>query len=210
MAGPEIYQALGVRRFWGFSLGSGVLAGIIAIPIYHWMGTHTVVIGFSGSLMAFLLWYGNMFPNRQVLLFFIFPLKMKYAVYVFAGIDLLSSASSSNTGIAHLVHLGGFAAGLLFWWAWNGKRARFGYNPWGSSRLNSYKALHENEPLVKKGNEKSNTFIEHNLELDRILQKISRSGIESLSPNEKAKLDEISKHKQVQKGKIIPFKTKEQ
>lgn len=209
MAGPEIYQALGVKRFWGFSLGSGALAGIIAIPIYYWMGTYTVVIGFSGSLMAFLLWYGNMFPNRQILLFFVFPLKMKYAVYVFAGIDLLSSASNTETGIAHLVHLGGFAAGLLFWWVWNDKRARLGYNPWGSSRLSSYKSLHQSEPLVKKGNENADTFFEENLELDKILQKISKSGFESLSQNEKAKLDEISKHKQVQKGKIIPFKLKE-
>jgi hypothetical protein len=52
-------------------------------------------------------------------------------------------------------------------------------------------------------------FFEENLELDKILQKISKSGFESLSHNEKAKLDEISKHKQVQKGKIIPFKLKE-
>ena len=61
-----------------------------------------------------MLAYALYFPNRPILLYFIFPIPAKYFVAIMGGISLLSSMSGPGGGIAHTTHLGGMVAGYLY------------------------------------------------------------------------------------------------
>ena len=52
------------------------------------------------------------FPDRQILLYFLFPIPAKYFVMIIGAISLLSAIGSSGDGVAHVTHLGGLLAGL--------------------------------------------------------------------------------------------------
>jgi hypothetical protein len=68
--------------------------------------------------MALLGAYACLFPERRVLLFFFIPVAVKWLVVGFAVLDLLGLFGGTGDvrgPIANAAHLGGLAAGLLYW-----------------------------------------------------------------------------------------------
>ncbi|MFQ5684160.1 MAG: rhomboid family intramembrane serine protease [Candidatus Binatia bacterium] len=78
-------------------------------------------IGASGGIFGILLAYGLIYPNSIIYFYFVFPIKMKHFVMIIAAITLYSSIVSTQSGIAHLAHLGGMGFGYCY--------LRWG-NPW--------------------------------------------------------------------------------
>jgi membrane associated rhomboid family serine protease len=78
-------------------------------------------LGASGAIMGLFVAFGYLFPNSQLIILPIpFPIKAKYAVIIFMGIDLFGGiANVSSDNIAHFAHLGGAITGLLIVWIWN-------------------------------------------------------------------------------------------
>jgi len=112
MFGSEIERYFGSNRFLRYYLITGVGAGLtvaIATP-------HSVIptIGASGAIYGILLAYGLLFPNRYIYLYFIFPIKAKHFVLLFAGLELLATWGYAADGIAHFAHLGGMLFGYLY------------------------------------------------------------------------------------------------
>lgn len=94
------------------------------------------VVGASGAVFGILLAFGIYFPNTQ--LFFIpfpFPIKAKYAVIIFAVIELIQGtgvATLPGDNAAHFAHLGGLVFGLiliLFWRNQNKRKRNDFFNP---------------------------------------------------------------------------------
>lgn len=116
MFGAEIEQMLGTKRFVTYMVITGIGAGVaslIATP-----SLDIPIVGASGIVYGVLLAFGLFFPERQILIYFLFPLKAKYMVLIFGGIELLSTVSGGGVrGIAHAAHLGGmvFGAVYLYW-----------------------------------------------------------------------------------------------
>ena len=50
----------------------------------------------------------------RLLLFFFIPMKVKWAILLFAGIELFAEISGTGSGIAHITHLFGFLFGFLY------------------------------------------------------------------------------------------------
>lgn len=108
MFGMELETLWGSRRFLTYYLLSGVGAAIVQILI-----ATVPTLGASGAVYGILLAFGMTFPNRQIFMFPLFiPIKAKYFVMIFAGIELFSGLRGSD-GIAHFAHLGGAATGFL-------------------------------------------------------------------------------------------------
>jgi membrane associated rhomboid family serine protease len=85
-------------------------------------------LGASGAIMGLFAAFGYLFPNSELIILPIpFPIKAKYAVIIFMGIDLFGGiANVSSDNIAHFAHLGGAITGLLIVWIWNkSNRKRF-------------------------------------------------------------------------------------
>ena len=72
----------------------------------------TRTIGASGAIYGLLLAFGMLFPDRQILFSFLFPIKAKYFVMILGGIAFLSSLNASGSSVSHVAHLGGMVFGF--------------------------------------------------------------------------------------------------
>lgn len=88
----------------------------------------TPMVGASGAIFGVLFAFGYLFPNLMIYVYFLFPIKAKYFVAIYAIIELFSGFRNSPTdNVAHFAHLGGmlFAFLLLKAWKFNGKRTLY-------------------------------------------------------------------------------------
>ena len=83
MFGSEMESIWGRREFLRYYFITGIGAGLIWLA-FNTGNTYAVLIGGSGAIYGILLAYGLMFPNRKVLIYFLFPVKVKYFV-IFLG-----------------------------------------------------------------------------------------------------------------------------
>jgi len=80
---------------------------------------NTPTVGASGAVFGILLAFGVLFPNTQLMLLFPpIPLKAKYFVLIYGGIELYMAVTQPGSNIAHAAHLGGMLFGyiLLRYW----------------------------------------------------------------------------------------------
>ena len=116
--GIPIEQAWGTKRFLKYYLFTGVGAGFTIFVINSFIHTSSLAvptIGASGAVFGILLAFGVMFPNTELLLFFVIPVKAKYLVILY-GVFTLSALLSPDTGgnISHAGHLGGLIFGIIY------------------------------------------------------------------------------------------------
>jgi membrane associated rhomboid family serine protease len=80
---------------------------------------NTPTVGASGAIFGILLAFGVLFPNTQLMLLFPpIPIKAKYFVLIYGGIELYLAVTQPGSNIAHAAHLGGmiFGYGLIRYW----------------------------------------------------------------------------------------------
>jgi membrane associated rhomboid family serine protease len=117
MFGTELERIWGTRAFLRYYLVVGAAAAvstILASSVLPFAARtfYTTTIGASGAIYGLLLAYGLLFPNRPIMLYFVFPIPAKYFVMILGAIALLMSLGDSG-GVAHITHLGGLVAGYL-------------------------------------------------------------------------------------------------
>jgi membrane associated rhomboid family serine protease len=115
MFGSPLEQDWGTRRFLKYYFICGIGAGLFDLALNilfgHW-SDHTT-IGASGAIYGLLLAYGVCYPEQTVLMNFLFPIKAKYMVMIYAGVELLMSMGV-NTGVSNIAHLGGMVVGFVY------------------------------------------------------------------------------------------------
>ena len=112
MFGSEIERLWGTRKFVRFYLSAGILAGIFTVIMTPYsMVPH---IGASGAVLAVLVAFAVLWPDRTVLLWFFIPIRVKYLMIFIVGLDLIVVLAGAKDGIAHWTHLGGAAYGLVY------------------------------------------------------------------------------------------------
>ncbi|MBN2736455.1 MAG: rhomboid family intramembrane serine protease [Spirochaetales bacterium] len=118
MFGNTLEKRLGSREFLLFYLLTGVLTGILLFFFSSGM-----TIGASGALFAVLLAYACFFPDTQILLMMVIPVKATIAVLIFIVITTVSLFFSFGGNVSHLGHLGGLVFGFIY------LRLRLGIDP---------------------------------------------------------------------------------
>jgi len=109
MFGTQIEPVMGTRSFLRYYFLCGVGAGLttsLASP-------NSLTVGASGAIFGVMLAYGMLFPNRQILFWFIFPMRAPSFVLLCAGIELFALMQLPD-GVAHAAHLGGMLFGYLY------------------------------------------------------------------------------------------------
>jgi membrane associated rhomboid family serine protease len=109
MFGSEVERVWGTRPFLRYYFVCGVGGGLTTCLTFP--GSTT--IGASGAIFGVMLAYGMLFPSRQILLWFIFPMRAIVFVLLCAGIEIFSLLGLPD-GIAHTAHLGGMLFGFLY------------------------------------------------------------------------------------------------
>jgi membrane associated rhomboid family serine protease len=80
---------------------------------------YTPTVGASGAVFGILLAFGVLFPNTQLMLLFPpIPIRAKYFVAIYGGIELYLAVTQPGSSIAHAAHLGGMIFGFILIKIW--------------------------------------------------------------------------------------------
>lgn len=169
-------------------------------------------VGASGSIYGVLLAFGMTFPEQRMFIFPLpIPIKAKWLICGYVALELFMAMSQKGDGVAHVAHLGGMLFGYLLIKFW--RKNSHSFNGWDGYEIKDSSQtilgrirrwLHldrENNDDLNYGHK--NTTSSHQQdwdynakkkrkedEIDRILDKIRRSGYQSLTEEEKKKLFE--------------------
>ena len=166
-------------------------------------------IGASGAVYGILLAFGMIFPNERLFIIpFPFPIKAKWLIVGYIAIELFSAMSGPGDGVAHMAHLGGMLFGFLlirYWQKHPDSSSSFGRSR-GQEFFDNMKRRYEarqNQQHMKaehttdarrESDEEYNVRQRKNQEeIDAILDKIRKSGYDSLTKDEKKKLFDQSR-----------------
>ena len=112
--GTPLERDWGTRQFLKYYFLCGIAAGVcVLIANMPWATGVTRTIGASGAIFGVLVAFGVLYPNQTVLMNFLFPIKAKYMVMIYAAIELLMTFSP-NSGVSTIAHLGGMAFGYVY------------------------------------------------------------------------------------------------
>jgi len=177
---------------------SGICGSLLWL-VFNW-STPALVAGASGALFGVLIAAAMLEPNREfMLLLFPFPMKTKTLVAVYAVVEIISTQSPAG-GVAHLAHIGGLLGGYLYIEIFC--RKLIIWEPLGfllpKKRIGEEKNYSKGwtvTPSPLKFKTKNFNFEEKDSnepvtqkELDYLLDKVSKEGINSLSNSEMATL----------------------
>jgi membrane associated rhomboid family serine protease len=207
MFGMEIENLWGSKKFIYFYLLCGVVAGLFQLFLTPLLGIAVgPTIGASGAVFGILIAFAMLFPDRQIYLYFLIPVRAKYLIGFLIVLNILWLNEPGN--VAYLAHLGGAFAGFLFIMFDKTIDAPFKRTIMnlrsgssGSNFSNAFSDLTarfrgkdrniEDAKYYDIDNNKDESVSQ--AEIDRILDKISQSGYQNLSEKEKKILFEASK-----------------
>ena len=110
MFGSELERIWGKPRFLKFYFMTGIGSGLITMLFS--LQSMTPIVGASGAVYGVLLAYGLTYPNRQIYLYGIIPIK---SIWFVIGIGFIAFMSSFNnlSQVSHITHLSGMLIGYL-------------------------------------------------------------------------------------------------
>ena len=180
------HRLFSVYVFGGFC---GALAYLLSGTVLE--GFHgSILIGASAAVMAIAVAIGFYSPNMPVNVIFIGEVRIKWVVIACFLLSTVIDASE-NTG-GKISHIGGAIFGMIYAIQLkNGREIGFGFFDISKWKKRNVKLVHKSEKNKGLGNL---TQIEKQKILNEILDKINKSGYDSLSGKDKEILHELSKN----------------
>lgn len=179
MFGGALESYWGTNFFLRYYFITGIGAGLCNALLTP--GSQAVIIGASGAVYGLLAAYGILFPNSLIFIWGLVPLRAKYLVIIFGGIEFVATLRPGTSPVAHLVHLGGMVIGIIYLrWAtilyWLKRKSRDWQRDRDYAKRNQQFAL---EQKLRR-------------EVDDLLDKINEVGLNNLTEWEKRRLKEAS------------------
>lgn len=178
--GMSLEQHLGAKRFFWFYSAAGLAAGLMyfVVTLTGWLDPHIPIVGASGGVLGVLGACAVLFPHlRLVLVFFLVPIRT--AALIFGAFFLFSLVTRGANAGGEACHLAGLAFGIAYGYrgfGWERKIQQWrddGRRREQQSEIRAARALEQ--------------------EVDQILEKVHRTGINSLTRREKQILEEASR-----------------
>ncbi len=173
-----------------------IFGGLLFLLSYNvfpaFLGINTSLIGASAGVTSVLIFICAYIPNQEVRIFF-FTVKLWYIGAFFVVVDLIQIPEGSNAG-GHLAHLGGALLGYVYArQLLQGKDIGAGFTRFLEGLENIFKKRERKAPLKTVYRKKQTSTVSNvsydkesrQRKIDAILDKISKSGYESLSTAEK-------------------------
>lgn len=198
------------KHLRGLYVLGGICGGLLYMvaynifPLFSGEVPGATLVGASASVLAIVAATAYREPNYRVQLFLFGAIRLKYLALIVIGIDVLSITSSNAGG--HIAHLGGALAGLWFAASLN---KGVDLTAWINRLLDGAIALFRKKTWKRKpkmkvhygggttAREKDYNYNARKKaqsdEIDRILEKLKKSGYDSLTTEEKKSLFDASK-----------------
>jgi membrane associated rhomboid family serine protease len=175
--GPRVEQRIGSERFFSLYMISGITGGLLSFVF----APAAPIVGASGAIFGVMLAYARFWPRDRIYIWGVLPIEARWLVIGYTVLSLWWGFGGGASGTAHFAHLGGFVGGflcLLYMQKHQGAK-RF--------RKQATAVPQARDALVGDWRKVDRTRIHaiNREEVDRILDKISQSGIGSLTPQEK-------------------------
>ncbi len=174
--GPRVEDRLGSRRFITMYLLSGLAGAALSMV----MAPRSGIVGASAAIFGVMLAFAWYWPRERILIWGILPVEARVLVVVTTLLALYSGLQGSRGGMADFAHLGGYAGAFLY--------LKFLERNTGARQFQR-----RAEPRVADRSlvnwKKVDPARVHEVnrdELNRILDKINRTGLGSLTGQEKA------------------------
>jgi membrane associated rhomboid family serine protease len=191
--GNILHEYLGNRKVYEvYFIGglAGALAFIISyniFPVFSSVRDTQFAVGASAGVLAVVIATATLLPDYTIQLLFFGNVRLKYIALITVLLDIISIPQGNQGG--HLAHLGGAVFGYLY--------IRYIYK-YGNLVPDSWLSIFSRKKNIKIYHRASASKPDgHNLpsqhEIDGVLDKISRSGYDSLSKREKEILFKASK-----------------
>ena len=168
--------------FWSHFGGLIFISSYSIFPVFE--GNYPPLIGASAGVMAVFIFICTYTPNQEIR-FFLYQIKIKTYWTSFLFLDIIQIPYGNAGG--HLAHIGGAVLGFFYArQLFEGRDIGSGFqNIWQwIFTKNHIKTVYRNSesksPTLKKSGERI-----HQSKIDSILDKISKSGYDSLSKEEK-------------------------
>ena len=203
--GRLFVEYLGSDKLIAVYLLGGIAGGVLYLLAYNTIPFFVAqseayrigMVGASASVNAIVVATATLLPNYTFFLLFIGPVRIKYIAAIFVFLSFLGSVGNNAGG--NIAHLGGALMGFIYM-----KQLQSGINwgGWITVTLDWFKDLFKEKPRVKVSYRKERPAPTKSApaekgytqeEIDRILDKISEGGYESLTKDEKEKLFNASK-----------------
>jgi membrane associated rhomboid family serine protease len=190
--GPLVERYLGGKRYLAFYLLCGLFGAVLymilnlggllvgeKVPGLLFNNIHSPLVGASAGVFGVLLAGAYLAPKVKVLVFFILPMKLSTMAYLLVGIAVWTVLRSGDNAGGEAAHLGGAAAG---WYFIRNPRHLSGFFDFlgKADPTSSHFAFRKTKKLQED-------------EVDRILDKVHRKGLPSLSAKEKKVLHDASR-----------------
>ncbi len=176
--GSHIEHVWGSKKFLIYYFFTGIGAGLFIFGINMAIGgtvAHIPTIGASGAVFGLLLAFGMLFPDVEILLFFILPIKAKFLVILYGGIEFYSLVTmGSSSSVSHVGHLGGLIFGLIFFFIMKRRGIEFKAK---KIRARISKEVRERENLFPPSESKSDGIL-------KLLSKLKDKGTDALTDDE--------------------------
>lgn len=191
------------KHFYGVYFLGGIAGALLFMLFYNFFFffrpfvQSSFIVGASASVLAIIIAVAYKKPDYRVQLFLFGNIKLKYMAFCVIIIDVMLITSSNAGG--HIAHLGGAIAGLLFAIS---LQHGIDLTLWINKTCDAFSSLFTYiYPCKKKkmkihyGKFNNKLFPQqrNDVEMNRIFDKIKKSGYQSLTVNEKKKLFEGSK-----------------
>jgi membrane associated rhomboid family serine protease len=185
--GPFVERQWGSRSFLKFYLTCGAAGGVVytLLVLLRVLLPAGMMVGASGGIYGVMAALAMMYPQMRVLLWGIIPMTMVRLIILLVIVSLITIAFGSNVG-GEAAHLSGLAMGFIY----------VKFKPW----LTKFRMERSKGAWAKKI-ERERSF---QSEVDRILDKVHREGIHSLSNHEKQILQEATRREQEDRDKLSP------
>ena len=193
--GPVLEERWGSREFLKFYLLCGL--GAAALSMFF---PHIGIVGSSGAVYGLMVAFAMYWPDSPIHLYGIFPIKAKWLVGGLVALSVVFALSGGRPGVAHLAHLGGALTAFLY------LKSRLAPQAWGQvytspkpAKPSTSKPLFARRPKPESAATAAPTAgrtreLHRSLDdVDRILDKISRGGMSSLTDDERRRLEEASR-----------------
>lgn len=198
--GPVLEERWGARPFLKYYLIAGLGGALLSI-----LQPSAAIIGASGAVFGIMVAYAYYWPDNPIYIWGIFPVKAKYLVggLILLNVLFMVPDVGRGSGTAHLAHLGGAAIGFAY------LKSPFAPSPYGEvygshkrKRRSWLETIRDRLSRRRRrlqardaGPTPIRPEVRRNLDdVDRLLDKISETGLHSLTPEERRRLEEASRH----------------
>jgi membrane associated rhomboid family serine protease len=173
--GPQVEERLGQKRFFILYMLSGITGALVSAVF----APRHAIIGASGAVFGVSLAFAYYWPRARILVWGIIPVEAWLLVLITTVLALNSGVRGSRGGVADFAHLGGYLGAFIYLKLLDRRAGAASFRKKTVAKVADGALSNWKRVDIKSVHEVNRE------EVNRILDKISKSGIGSLTPQER-------------------------